>query len=171
MKNYKVLFESDRLYYIKLNFDLINDYLIMMNDKKVRKFISEKTYGEVSHDQEYEWVNKKLIDNNIIFSIIEKETDQFVGNIELMHIRNNIGELGIALTSNKQNNHYGLEAINAFIQYINKNHIVKDIELNVFNFNKRAIHCYEKAGFVKNGKGKTGKDIHMIYSNQNKERK
>ena len=80
-----------------------------------------------------------------------------------MNIRSNIGELGISITSNKQNKHYGTEAIKAMINYIYENKIVKDIYLSVFNFNKRAIHCYEKIGFVKDGIGKTEKDIHMKY--------
>lgn len=157
------VFESDNLYYVKVSKELINDYLNMMNDKEVRKFISDKPYEEATYEGELEWINDKLKDNSVIFSIIEKETNEFVGNIELMNIRSNIGELGISITSNKQNKHYGTEAIKAMINYIYENKIVKDIYLSVFNFNKRAIHCYEKIGFVKDGIGKTEKDIHMKY--------
>ena len=90
--------------------------------------------------------------------MIEKETNDFIGNIEIMDIENNAGELGIIITAKKQDKHYEQEAINAF----NTIHL-KDIYLNVFNFNERAIACYEKVGFVKVGTGKTIEDIHMIY--------
>ncbi len=35
------------------------------------------------------------------------------------------------------------------------------IELNVFKFNPRGIHCYEKLGFIKDGE--TEEEIHMVY--------
>ena len=35
--------------------------------------------------------------------------------------------------------------------------------LNVFNFNPRAKHCYEKVGFVAVGPGNYDDDTHMIY--------
>lgn len=47
---------------------------------------------------------------------------------------------------------YGLEKIG-----------LSGLELNVYKTNPRAIHCYEKAGFVRDGVGKTDDDIHMVY--------
>jgi len=157
------VFESENLYYVKINKELINDYLNMINDKEVRKLISDKPFEEVTYEGELEWINDKLKDNSVVFSIMEKETNEFVGNIELMNIRSNIGELGISITSNKQNKHYGTEAIKSMINYIYINKIVEELDLNVFNFNERAIHCYEKIGFVKDGVGITENDIHMKY--------
>ena len=40
---------------------------------------------------------------------------------------------------------------------------LKGIELNVYKTNSRAIHCYEKVGFIQDGAGKTEEDIHMIH--------
>lgn len=157
------VFESENLYYVKVNRELINDYLNMINDREIRKLISDKSFVEITYDQELEWVNEKLNNNSVVFSIIEKETNEFVGNIELMNIRSNIGELGISISSNKQNKHYGTESIKAMINYIYENKIVEELDLNVFNFNERAIHCYEKIGFVKDGIGITENDIHMKY--------
>ena len=49
--------------------------------------------------------------------MIEKGTNDFIGNIEIMNISNNIGELGIAITKLKQDNHYGQEAIKRMMDY------------------------------------------------------
>lgn len=35
-------------------------------------------------------------------------------------------------------------------------------ELNVYKTNPKAIHCYEKVGFVPDGTGKTEEDMHMV---------
>lgn len=97
--------------------------------------------------------------------MIEKETNDFIGNIEILEINNNIGEIGIAITPNKQNKHYGQESIKRLIDYSFKELKLDGLELNVYDFNQRGIKCYEKVGFVKEGIGKTEEDIHMIIKN------
>lgn len=47
--------------------------------------------------------------------MIEKKTNEFIGNIEIMEINNNIGEIGIAITRKKQDKHLGQEAIKRLI--------------------------------------------------------
>ena len=46
----KIIFESDNIYFVKINKDLIDDYLKMVNNPEVSKFISLKnrsfTYDE-----------------------------------------------------------------------------------------------------------------------------
>ncbi len=159
---YEVIFESKRINFIKLNKDLVNDYLDMVNDYDVQKYIHHKK-RVYTLEQELDWIEDKLNTNAVIFSMIEKETNDFIGNIEIMDIENNVGELGITITPKKQDKHYGQEAINALIDYAFNTIHLKDIYLDVFNFNERAIACYEKVGFVKAGTGKTIEDIHMIY--------
>jgi len=36
----KIIFESDNIYFVKINKDLIDDYLKMVNNPEVSKFIS-----------------------------------------------------------------------------------------------------------------------------------
>ena len=38
----KIIFESDNIYFVKINKDLIDDYLKMVNNPEVSKFISLK---------------------------------------------------------------------------------------------------------------------------------
>ena len=111
---YEIVFESERINFVKLSPKLVHDYLDMVNDIEVQKFISHKrkTY---SLDGELGWIKSKLEENAIIFSMIEKKTNEFIGNIEIMKINNNIGEIGIAITSKKQDKHFGQEAIKRLI--------------------------------------------------------
>ena len=94
--------------------------------------------------------------------MIEKNTGDFIGNIEIMKINNNIGELGIAITPKKQNKHYGTESIKTLLKYAFEELGLDGMDLNVYTTNSKAIHCYEKIGFITDGKGKTDEDIHMI---------
>ena len=94
--------------------------------------------------------------------MIEKKTNEFIGNIEIIKINNNIGEIGIAITPKKQDNHFGQEAIKRLIEYAFNKLNLEGLELNVYDFNPRGIKCYEKVGFVIDGQGKTKEDIHML---------
>lgn len=162
-ENYEVVFESANIYYVKLSEKLINDYLIMVNDPEVASKISHK--GHIyAYEEELSWVQSKLEENALCYSMIEKTTGEYIGNIEIMEIENNIGELGISITSSKQNRHYGSEAIKALLKYAYEKLNLDGMDLNVYKTNSRAIRCYENVGFVIDGVGKTEEDLHMKIS-------
>lgn len=163
MSKYEKIFESERIYYTKITKDLIEDYLKMINDIEVANKISHnpKTF---TYEDELKWVESNLRENTIIFSMIEKNTEEYIGNVEIMHINDRrIGEVGICITASKQNQHYGTEAMEAIIKYGIEKIGLSGLELNVYKTNPRAIRCYEKVGFAQDGIGKTKEDIHMIY--------
>ena len=134
----------------------------MVNDPEVQKGISHKA-KIYTYEQELEWVKEKLKEDATIFSMIEKETNEYIGNVEIMNITENVGEIGIAITPLKQNKHYGQEAMKSIINYALNIMNLENVDLNVYKTNPRAIHCYEKVGFIRDGVGKTEEDIHMIY--------
>lgn len=154
------IFESENLYYVKVDESLVNAYLTMVNDPEVQNKISHKM-KVYTLEGELEWIKTKLAKNALIFSMIEKDTNKFVGNIEIMHINDNIGELGISITPAMQDKHYGTESIKRLLEYAYNEIGLDGMDLNVYSTNPRAIHCYEKVGFVQTGVGKTEEDIHM----------
>ena len=162
---YQYVFESKNILFVKLNEKLINDYLDMINNPEVASMISHEIHT-YTYEDELDWLKLKLQENAICFSMIEKQTGDFIGNIEIMKINNNIGELGITITPKKQNKHYGTESINALLRYAFKNLNLDGMELDVFRTNLKAIHCYENVGFKISGKGKTDDDIHMLIYKQ-----
>lgn len=164
MNKYNIIFESKNLLYINVNENLINDYLTMVNDPEVQKCISHNT-KVYTYEQELSWVKEKLSENAPIFSMIEKETGEYVGNVEIMHVRDGFGEIGIAITPLKQNKHYGTEAMTAITNYALNVMNLENVDLNVYKTNPRAIRCYEKAGFITDGIGKTEEDLHMTFMN------
>ena len=59
MKTYQKIFESKNINYIKLNKDLIDDYLKMVNDPEVANKISHNP-KKFTYEEELTWVNKNL---------------------------------------------------------------------------------------------------------------
>lgn len=162
MKKFKKIFESERIDFVELSQDLIDDYLKMVNDPAVAsKIRREPIY--FSHDDEVKWVKEKLAEKANIYSMIEKESGDYIGNTGFVKINDGEAEIGIVITPEKQDLHFGTEALKALIDFGENNMGLKSFHLNVFDENARAIHCYEKIGFIKNGTGEHEHDIHMIY--------
>lgn len=147
MNSLEVIFESERIYFVKISNLLINDYLKMINNNRVSRFLSlkERTY---SYDDELNWIKNKLNSNSYVYSMIEKDSNDFIGNIEIMEINDNIVEIAITITYEKQHNHYGTEAIKRFIEYCINDLKLDNVELSVYSHNYNAIECYKKIGFI-----------------------
>jgi len=153
------IFESDRISYVEVTELLVKDYLIMVNDiENVARLIGNRT-APVSEEKEIKWVRKKLEEKAELFSMIEKESGEFIGNIELMDIKDNTAELGIAITAGKQDAGYGTEAVLATIKYGFERLGMNRIFLKVYPDNIRAIRVYEKCGF--NEYSRTESDVFM----------
>lgn len=143
----KQIFESGRISFTEVSEELINDYLIMVNDmENVNRYLG-KRHEPYTEDDEIRWVRKKLEEKALVFSMLEKKTGSFIGNIELMDVDETSRELGIALTADKQNRGYGTEAILAVIEYGFSQLKLETILLRTDPENLRAIHVYEKCGF------------------------
>ncbi len=143
----KQVFESDRIRFVEVSEQLVSDYLTMVNDyENVNRFIGgkHKTY---TVEQEREWVRKKLAEKAQVFSMLEKKSGGFIGNIELMDVNDSVGELGIAITVARQNAGFGTEAVSAVIEYGARQLGLKRVFLRTSPQNSRAIHVYEKCGF------------------------
>jgi len=112
-----------------------------------------------SRDEEIEWIRstweKRRKGESYIFGIFLHEQNQYIGNVEISII-NKIaqrGELGISIF----NPHYwnkgiGTEAVTLILNFGFSSINLRTVELEVFNFNKRAQMCYKKVGFVEVGR-------------------
>lgn len=161
------VFESERIDYVRIDPNLINDYLKMINDKRIQSFIGLEGIT-ITFDDEMAWIKEKMEDGSNTFSMIEKSTNEYIGNIEIMNIENTKGEIGICITTDKQDKHYGQEAMTRMVKYGYEELKLDEIYLNVHGDNKRAIKCYENSGFVITGEGKKPSDYHMIHKKETK---
>ena len=141
------VFTSENIRFVRVSEELVPDYLAMVNDwERVGKLIGSRR-DPISEEKERRWVQKKLAENAALFSMLEKDTGAFIGNIELMDIADRAGELGIAVTAAMQDKGYGTEAVRAMVEYGMDQLGLHRVFLKVFPDNVRAIRVYEKCGF------------------------
>ena len=143
----KQIFESGNICFVEVSELLIKDYLDMVNDEKNYNRFTGGKVKSFSAEQELKWVRKKLEEKANVFSMIEKSSGRFIGNIELMNLRNAAGELGIAITASMQNRGFGTEAVFALVEHDMKQLGLNRIFLRTNPNNARAIHVYTKCGF------------------------
>ena len=142
------VFESARILFNKVSLAYIDDYLKMVNDhEKVNKYLC---YGRTDFTKEDEvaWVETAIKEKKLVYSMFEKATNRFIGNIELMHPSQSEAELGIALTGDMQDKGFGTEAITALLRYGFTTLGLTRIYLRTHPKNQRAIHVYQKCGFT-----------------------
>ena len=154
----EILFSSSNIDYVKLTEELLQDYIKMVNDlSNVGSFIGmvEKT----AEEKELKWVRNRLEEKALIFSMIERKSNKFIGNIELMDPNENEAELGIAITKDMQEKGFGTEAINVLLRYGFDTLKLKRIFLKAYVYNDRAIHVYNKCGFKEYKRD--DKDVYM----------
>ena len=143
----KTEFESERIIYTRPSFDLIPDYLEMVNDiENVARFIGERR-ELLSEDDEREYIKDKMDHDATMFSMIEKNTGKFIGNIEFFNRKGDEAEWGIVITASMQNKGYGREALKRSIDYGFNELALDRIYLSVYVNNPRAVHVYEQCGF------------------------
>lgn len=142
-----VIFESENIIYVRPSFDLVPQYLEMVNDiENVAKFIGERRTLLTEQD-EIDYIKDKMDKDATMFSMLEKDTREFIGNIEFFNRVDDEAEWGIVITSKMQNKGYGKEALRRSVEYGFNELDLKRIYLEVYANNPRAIHIYENYGF------------------------
>ena len=155
----KQIFESDRIRFVEVSVSLIRDYLVMVNDiEHVDRFLGG-AHDPYTKESEVEWVREKLEEKAPVFSMIDKGDGRFIGNIELMDVKDSAGELGIAITAEKQDRGYGTEAVSALVAYAFSRLGLNRVFLRAYPGNARAIRVYEKCGFREYKR--TEEDVYM----------
>ena len=143
----KQIFESDRIIFVEVSEELAQDYLVLVNDfERVERFIGGR-HRTFTLENEYAWVKEKLEEKAPVFSMIEKESGDFIGNIELMDPSETEAELGIAIIGDKQDKGFGTEAVMALSDYAAQKLGLPRLFLRTNLENARAAHVYQKCGF------------------------
>ena len=152
------MFESDRIIFVKLSEKYIDDYIKMYTDSNIQKALFKKEYD---YDTITNWIKKEISEKEKHkYSMIDKLTKEFIGNIEIIQ-KDEVAEIMISITPSKQGMHYATEAIKSIIEYGRKELGITKYDLNVYKNNSKAIHIYEKVGFMQDNENLSDDSIHM----------
>lgn len=102
----------------------------------------EKFLSEISSEKD-----------DYMFAIEHKEEKIFLGTIAvyLVNWKNGTCCVGISIGPEFQGNGYGTDAMKVMLDFIFNYMNINKVKLQVFGYNKRAIHSYEKCGFLLEG--------------------
>lgn len=120
------------------------------NDPKVWKYTGSKPDKPITYAIELEWIKKVLQrQNEIRFAICERETGNYIGNVQLTDINGYDAAFHIFI-GDKQSwgRGYGTEATCLMLKYGFNVLKLQSIWLDVKKENNAAIKAYEKAGFL-----------------------
>jgi RimJ/RimL family protein N-acetyltransferase len=149
-----------KCYLSPINFDDIEKYTEWVNDMETGLYVlfGSNVLDLVKEKKLLEYLNQ----NDIIMAIIEKENNKAVG-ICGFHNRNEVhrsATFGIFIGDKNYWGHgLGTEATLLALDYAFNLLNLNSISLEVVDYNKRAIQCYEKCGF--HYVGKKRKSLYM----------
>lgn len=164
----QLVFKTDNILFYKVSIELIDEYLELVNDKTIQRstLTKEKQY---SKEKELAWIQNVLDNNELVFSMLDKNTNEFIGNITLDDINDEVAEIALSIKSILQNRGYGKEAIKGLIDYAKEVLNYKSLIAVIFSNNYRSLHCFQKLGFkeyereeaVKKENGQSIDDIYL----------
>lgn len=128
-------------------------YFANLYDKDTRRLTG--TQKHFSREQIARYIEGKSQDSSSVLLLIATcDGDRPVGDVALQDIDaiNRNANIRIAINSSgHQGKGYGTEALRLMLDYGFGILHLHRIELNVFSFNERAMHVYEKVGFKREG--------------------
>ena len=164
----QLVFKTNNILFYKVSIELIDEYLELVNDKTIQRSTLTKE-KEYSKEKELAWIQNVLDNNELVFSMLDKNTNEFIGNITLDDINDEVAEIALSIKSILQNRGYGKEAIKGLIDYAKEVLHYKSLIAVIFSNNDRSLHCFQKLGFkeyereeaVKKENGQSIDDIYL----------
>ncbi len=135
-----------------------------MNDPEVRQYL--EIYLPMSMAEEEQWFEAHLKDDTSRIFGIESEDGRLIGNVGLGDLdwKNRNAHLGIVIAEKERwGRGYGTDAIRALLDFAFNQMNLHRVYLSVFDFNERAIRCYEKCGFRHEGRARQTHFVNGAY--------
>jgi len=157
MDNRPIVIKGDRVALGVLVKEDIDVLWYWVNDKEVTQYLSENLFHKIhTREMEKNWLESILEgkEDTLTFAILLLPEYRMVGIISLSRINwiNRNAELAIFIGAKELwGKGIGTEAIILLLVYAFNILDLKKVYLRVFEYNKRAIRCYEKVGFRRVG--------------------
>ena len=153
-KKYLKKLIGDNIYLSPISLDDIEEYAQMVNDIKVSVGLGYLSYTNIiDFESEKEFLISVKKEKR--FAVRLLENDELLGNVGFKSVGeiHRTAEMGIMLGNPKyQRKGYGMEAINLLLDYGFSFLNLRNISLNVFEYNEVAYNLYKKIGFKEAGR-------------------
>ncbi|MGD6845313.1 GNAT family N-acetyltransferase [Bacillus infantis] len=145
--------QGERIYLRPISTDDTDIYVKLLYNEQSRKLTGLKK--AFSKDQIFSYIKEKAEDSSsILLLIVLDGTNEVIGDIALQDIDSTNRNANIRVNISEEENQgrgYGSEAMELMLGYAFGVLNLHRIELNVFVYNDRALHVYEKLGFKQEG--------------------
>lgn len=124
-----------------------------LNDPEVKRFL--RSYRPISQAEEEIWFERQIGNPNFLIFAVENEDGTHIGIISLDEIdwKNRKATMGVIIGEKGYwDRGYGTDAVKTLLRFAFDELNLNRVEVSVYDFNLRAIRCYEKCGFVIEGR-------------------
>jgi RimJ/RimL family protein N-acetyltransferase len=134
----------------------LDDLLAMINSLVAEKADIVRA-EEASRAEEIDWLARALssLERGDVFYLVAEVDGKVVANSEISRRRGgydrHVGGIGIAIRDGYRDVGIGTQMMKTLIEQARRMSL-KVLTLSAFDTNKRAIHVYEKVGFVQTGR-------------------
>lgn len=163
MRYFKKLL-GDRIYLSPRNSQDIEQFTEWLNDFETTDYLGRSSQL-ITLEGERQFLEKDSTPE-ATFVIVTINDDKMIGTVSLEKIDhiNRTATLGIFIGDKYfRSKGYGTEAIKLILEYGFKYLNLKNIKLDVMEFNERALKCYKKCGFKEYGRRRQSKFVDGKY--------
>lgn len=148
-----IILESDIFYLRKISIDDCNEnYLKWMNDPEINKYLESRFMTHTIDSLKDFVTSMNSSENNVLFAIIDKESDTHIGNIKLgnIHPVHKYADIGLIIGDK---NYWGrgiaTNAIKLVSEFAFEELNLRKVFAGVYENNIGSIRAFEKCGFKK----------------------
>ena len=163
MRYFKKLI-GERIYLSPRNTEDVEKFTEWLNDFETTDYIG-RSHQTVTLDGEKKYLEETIKEESV-FAIVDIKEHKLIGNIglhQLDHV-NRTATLGIFIGDKEYRSQgYGTEAIRLILDYGFNYLNLKNIKLDLMEYNQRALKCYQKCGFKECGRRRKCRFINGKY--------
>lgn len=133
----------------------INQILEYINDPEIKRLTTPIVPYPFTYEDEEKWLNSNsALNNTYSFAVETLNEGKYIGGCGVNSVdwKNSNALVGIFIGDKDYwGKGYGTDAMKVLLKFIFNQMNIHKVKLSVYAFNERAIKCYEKCGFKKEG--------------------
>ncbi len=149
------MFRGEKIQLAAVQREYLPQYVKWLNDWETARFLRPGIPAPLNLEEETAWFeNLAKSKDNVVFAILTLAEHKLIGNCGLHRIdlKNRSAVLGIFIGDKDYwGKGYGTDATRTLLRFAFEELALNRVELEVYDYNPRAMRAYEKAGFRREG--------------------